>query len=162
MKTIIVCRHAKSSWDVIGMKDFDRTLNDRGNKDAPMMGMRLQQRQLKIDTILSSTANRAAQTAQHLAAAILLDGNKMQYKSSLYHASADSITNHILCIDNAVDTAIIVCHNPGITHWANEQTGFLMDNMPTCGMIAFTINTSDWTSFESAKKKLLFFDYPKK
>jgi phosphohistidine phosphatase len=37
MKYLLLVRHAKSSWDDFSIKDFDRPLNDRGKKDAPMM-----------------------------------------------------------------------------------------------------------------------------
>ena len=37
MKTLLVIRHAKSSWDITTLNDFDRSLNERGKKDAPVM-----------------------------------------------------------------------------------------------------------------------------
>ncbi|WP_146066749.1 SixA phosphatase family protein [Candidatus Venteria ishoeyi] len=49
MKTLILLRHAKSSWDHPGLSDFERPLNARGLKNAPKMGRRLAQRQLPIE-----------------------------------------------------------------------------------------------------------------
>lgn len=37
-RTLILVRHAKSSWDGIGLPDMERALADRGKRDAPMMG----------------------------------------------------------------------------------------------------------------------------
>ena len=55
IKTLLLIRHAKSSWDNIEVSDFDRTLNDRGKKDAPAMAKRLINRNIPIDAIISST-----------------------------------------------------------------------------------------------------------
>jgi phosphohistidine phosphatase len=161
MKTIIVTRHAKSSWDNILQKDVDRVLNTRGQHDAPLMGNKLQQRNISVDVLISSNAARAVQTAKLIAPQINYPLQQITYEPKLYHASADTITDHIVCIDDAINTAMIVCHNPGITNWANEQVGYLIDNMPTCGMIAFTISETSWANFITAPKQLLFIDFPK-
>ena len=63
MKTIILVRHAKSSWDDFTIPDFDRPLNDRGKRDAPVMAARLKEHGLSPDLLLSSPARRAAQVS---------------------------------------------------------------------------------------------------
>ena len=74
MKTLILVRHAKSSWDDSALPDKDRPLGDRGKRDAPKMGKRLAKRDVKPDLILSSPARRALTTGgdhrreDHLAA----------------------------------------------------------------------------------------------
>ena len=67
MKTLILIRHAKSSWDAPGMSDSERPLNERGKKDAPEMAKRLRKRGLKIDAFVSSPAERALRTARYFA-----------------------------------------------------------------------------------------------
>jgi phosphohistidine phosphatase len=64
MKTLFLIRHAKSSWDDIALPDKDRSLNDRGRRDAPKMGKRLAKRNVTPDLILSSPARRALTTAE--------------------------------------------------------------------------------------------------
>jgi phosphohistidine phosphatase len=56
MKTLLLIRHAKSSWNEPGLSDFERPLNDRGKKDAPEMAERLKEKGLKIDLIVSTKA----------------------------------------------------------------------------------------------------------
>ncbi|HEY0731207.1 MAG TPA: histidine phosphatase family protein, partial [Chitinophagaceae bacterium] len=56
MKTVILVRHAKSSWDNIGEADIDRPLNERGKKDAPEMAKRLKKRDLEVDVFITSHA----------------------------------------------------------------------------------------------------------
>ena len=64
MKHLLLVRHAKSSWDDFSIKDFDRPLNERGKKDAPMMAKRLLKRDIMIDAFISSPAKRARKTAE--------------------------------------------------------------------------------------------------
>src|SRR4051794_9695084 len=67
MKTLILVRHAKSSWDQPGVSDIDRPLNERGKSDAPQMAKRLKERNIKIDLFISSPAKRAKKTAKYFA-----------------------------------------------------------------------------------------------
>ena len=62
MKTLLLMRHAKSSWDNPGLRDFDRPLNERGLKAAPLMGRYLRAQGIAPDLIVSSPAQRAQQT----------------------------------------------------------------------------------------------------
>jgi phosphohistidine phosphatase len=64
MKTVLIVRHAKSSWSNVDLVDFDRPLNERGKKDAPMMAERMIQKKIKLDAIISSPARRARKTAE--------------------------------------------------------------------------------------------------
>jgi phosphohistidine phosphatase len=57
-KTLILVRHAKSDWSIDGQKDYDRTLNARGHRDAPRMGQILANKNLKIDKLITSGAER--------------------------------------------------------------------------------------------------------
>ena len=63
-KILLVVRHAKSSWDIGTLNDFERPLNDRGKKDAPAMAQRLADRKILIDAFVSSPAKRAKKTAE--------------------------------------------------------------------------------------------------
>ena len=63
MKTLLLVRHAKSSWDNFQLADFERPLNDRGKKDAPVMAKKIKERKIKIDRFVSSPAKRAKKTA---------------------------------------------------------------------------------------------------
>ena len=67
MKTLLIVRHAKSSWDSADISDIDRPLNDRGKRDAPAMAQRLIKAGVHIDRFVSSPARRARNTAEHFA-----------------------------------------------------------------------------------------------
>lgn len=161
MKTVIAVRHAKSSWDVIGQKDFDRTLNERGKRDAPEMAQRLKEKGLKIDLFVSSPAKRAKKTATYFADAFKTDKDDIALMDMLYEAPMEAFYEVIRGLNNKHDVVALFAHNPGITAFVNTLTDVHTDNMPTCGMFAVQADTGDWNGFRESSKQFLFFDYPK-
>jgi phosphohistidine phosphatase len=67
MKSVLILRHAKSSWKHPELADHDRPLNRRGKRDAPLMGRLLKKEDLVPEIIISSTATRARSTAEAVA-----------------------------------------------------------------------------------------------
>ena len=161
MKSLILIRHAKSSWDVPGAEDFDRLLSDRGKADAPEMAKRLLKRDIKIDAFISSPAKRAKKTAQLFAQGLKRKKEEIIYIPELYAAPASVFYEVINGIDPALDTVAIFSHNPGITDFAKGLTDTKVDEMPTCSIFAIQIHTDEWVDFQNAGKEFWFFEYPK-
>ena len=161
MKQLLIIRHAKSSWDFSDLNDFDRTLNDRGYKDAPAMAKRFLNKKIAIDAFISSTAKRAFTTAIYFAEAFKHKEKSIVALPELYHAGSSVFYDVINKIDDTLNTVAIFSHNPGITNFINELTATKIDDMPTCAVFAVTIDCKHWCDFESAKKDFWFFDYPK-
>ena len=68
----------------------------------------------------------------------------------------------VAALDNSLNSVAIVAHNPGITNFANELTQEPnLDNLPTCSMFGVQADVDNWSAFGKAKRKFLFFDYPK-
>src|ERR1700712_790747 len=88
-KTLLVIRHAKSSWDIGTLNDFERPLNDRGKKDAPIMAKRLVDKNVPIDAFVSSPAKRAKKTAELFCETYQKTEDDIIYVSMLYHATID-------------------------------------------------------------------------
>ena len=162
MKTLLVVRHAKSSWDIASLNDFDRSLNDRGKKDAPAMAKRLVDKKIPIDAFVSSPAKRAKKTAEFFCAAYKKDKEDIVLISALYHATSENFFEVVEQFNDDYDSVAIFSHNPGITEFVNELVDDVrIDNMPTCGVFAVQIKIKKWKDFTKAKKEFLFFDYPK-
>src|SRR5262245_14167295 len=119
-RTLVMIRHAKSSWANPLQSDFERPLNDRGEHDAPMMGERLKSKGIMHDLIIASTAKRAKQTAKKIAKAIGYDESNIQWQDNLYHCIPVVFEEVIYEINDKVKTVFIVAHNPGITSFVNE------------------------------------------
>jgi len=161
-KVLLVIRHAKSSWEIGTLTDFERPLNDRGTKDAPAMAKRLKDKKIHIDALVSSPAKRAKKTAELFAEVYRRDNDSIILISKLYHADINSFFDVVNNLDDEFGTVALFSHNPGITEFANLLADRVrIDNMPTCGIFAVKINTAKWADFSKAKKEFLFFDYPK-
>ena len=162
MKTVILVRHAKSSWDTGALSDFERPLNDRGKKDAPDMAQRLLTRKIPIDTFIASPAKRAKRTAQLFVKEFNVSEDDIIYKSELYHAPPEAFYEVIDKLEESYRNVAIFSHNPGITAFANSLTDNIeLDNIPTCGVFAVKSDVDKWKDFRKAKKEFWFFDFPK-
>ena len=161
MKSLLLVRHAKSSWDSPSLQDFDRPLNDRGNRDAENMAHRLINRKTDIDVFVTSTAMRALNTAKYFIKAYNAKKEHVIELADLYHASPGVMYNVIRQLSDDFKTAALFSHNPGITEMVNTLEVAKLDNMPTCGVFAVRADVEKWADFKDAPKQFWFFDYPK-
>ena len=162
MKTLLLVRHAKSSWDLATLNDFDRSLNERGKKDAPVMAQRLLDRKIDINTFVSSPAKRAKKTAELFCSIYKKDKEEIIFVPALYHASLNTFFEVVTQLNDDYNCVAIFSHNPVITEFVNQLVeNVTIDNMPTCGVFAVKISITKWKEFSTSKKELIFFDYPK-
>jgi phosphohistidine phosphatase len=161
MKTLILVRHAKSSWDAPTLNDIDRPLNERGKKDAPEMAKRLKELGIDVDVFISSPAKRAKKTATLFVEEFEGDKDDIILVEDLYGATPLAFAAAIAQIDDKYDSAALFSHNPGITEFAATLTNVRVDDMPTCAMFGVQADTEHWADFHQAERKFLFFDYPK-
>ena len=162
MKSLLLIRHAKSSWADFSIKDFDRPLNDRGKKDAPDMAKRLLDKDITIDAFIASPAKRARKTAELFAKEYKAEKSSIIFFDELYLATASLFSHVISKTDDRFNTIAVFSHNEGITDFANSLTDTRIDDIPTCGIFAIKIKTKHWKDFLEAEKEFWFFDSPKK
>ncbi|MDT8306900.1 MAG: histidine phosphatase family protein, partial [Anaerolineae bacterium] len=121
MKTLLILRHAKSSW-AGNLADHERPLNNRGKRDAPRIGDLLRSEELVPDLILTSTAVRARTTASLVAEASGYDGPLQQLRS-FYHGSTGDFVRALRALPDALNRVAVVAHNPGLEELLEELTG---------------------------------------
>ena len=160
-KELLLVRHAKSSWDDPYLDDHDRPLNDRGLRNAPEMGKRIQGSGIRPDASISSTALRAMTTAEILAEQVDFPKDQIQRRKDLYHASASELQEFIAGLDDAIGSAILFGHNPGMTSLVANLYGLPIDNLPTCGVVHLQFNDNTWSAVSSASPARAYFDFPK-
>jgi phosphohistidine phosphatase len=161
MRTLLIIRHAKSSWDNAAISDIDRPLNDRGRNDAPEMARRLIRKGVAIDLFVSSPAKRARQTAEFFIREFGRKDKEIRFIPELYHASIQTFREVVTGLDDEFAAVAIFSHNPGITAFVNMLSSVQLDNMPTCAVFAVTSPAAHWSEFLSAGSEFRFFDYPK-
>ena len=162
MKRLYLVRHAKSSWKNPNLDDFERPLNKRGRKNAPFMGKVLKKLKVAPDLVISSPANRAATTARIIAAAINYPLENIRYSATIYEFSENALNHVVKQIDDSVNKAMVVGHNPAINGLANYIGDQTVGNIPTCGVYGLNLEISSWTQIGAHCGKLEFFEFPKK
>jgi phosphohistidine phosphatase len=161
MKTLLLVRHAKSSWDHADLIDLERPLNERGLQDARVMASRLVKTLLVPDLLLSSPALRARRTAEIFAHAYRRKKKEVQIEPELYQAEPEAFLAVISRLAPGLETVFLFAHNPGITEFANQLTEVQVDDMPTCSYFGIRFPEGPWSSFSSGTKEFLCFDFPK-
>ena len=162
MKTLYLVRHAKSSWDDPSLDDFNRPLNERGERDAPRMGKRLKERDVTVDIMISSPAKRAWNTGLAIAEILEFPSEKIKPERSLYHAGEGAFLAALRAIKDPNDVVMIFGHNPGLTEFANSLFNENIVNIPTTGIVAGQLNIESWNEVSLGCGEMLFFDFPKK
>lgn len=162
MKILTLVRHAKSSWDNTNLSDRDRPLNNRGKRDAPVMGKRILEHGIRPSLIVSSPAVRAWTTANIIARELGYPTEFLQREDGLYLASVDEILDVIVAQDDGFNSLMVVGHNPGMTSFANFLSPGLTHNLPTAGVVSVQIDQDHWSLYERPTTELLVHDYPKR
>ena len=143
MRTLLLLRHAKSSWADVGTRDHERALNARGEATAPRMAELLRDQALIPDLILSSSAVRARRTAEIVAATLGLSEDHLGTSEDLYLASPGTILDVVRGRAGDADKVLVVGHNPGIEDLVEAFVGW-SEVMPTAALAAFRLDIDSW------------------
>jgi phosphohistidine phosphatase len=161
MRTLYLIRHAKSSWDNPGIRDFDRPLNERGLREAPKMADILQEQGLFPDLLVSSPAKRAISTARFFARAFQYTEDKIQQVPEIYEAYPRDILKIISELPNIAHKVLLFGHNPTFTDVANTFSNVWIDNVPTCGIVQIETSAENWNEMYEGNSKVICCYFPK-
>lgn len=148
MKTWIMMRHGKSSWE-LQVSDVDRPLNQRGIHDAHLMGAFLATKKNRVDAAFTSVANRAAHTALIVAKEMKIPYHKLSISNMLYDFSGEDVLEFVRCLPDELNSIITFGHNHACTALAHRLGGFEGDNIPTAGAVLFRFDVSLWASIKT-------------
>jgi phosphohistidine phosphatase len=143
MKTLLLLRHAKSSWKDTSLGDFDRPLNGRGLKAAPQMGKFLRKQKVQPDLVLSSPAERARQTT-----ALVMEAAKLaaplRYDERIYEASTKQLLEVVSQIEESAEVVLLVGHNPGLEQLLEHLTGE-QEALATATLAQISLDVEKWS-----------------
>lgn len=142
MKTLLLMRHAKSSWKDTELSDIDRPLNKRGKKDAPFMGAVLKEKELVPQLILSSTAVRARQTAELVTSACNFTG-EIRYLDSFYLAEPAAYLRGLADVPDELERVMVIGHNPGLEGLLQILSGRI-EALPTSTIAFLSLPVNSW------------------
>lgn len=160
MKTLLLLRHAKSSWEDRSLSDHDRPLNPRGERDAPRMGRLLRDEGSWPDLVLCSTARRARRTARLLLARAdddapdddtPDDATDIRYLSELYLAEPEDYLAAVRRAGGEAKSVLVVGHNPGLEMLLQRLTGE-WHRLPTAALARVELAIDSWGELEDLEE----------
>jgi phosphohistidine phosphatase len=146
MKTVLLMRHAKSSWKDHKLKDIERPLNKRGKKDAPRMGHLIKDKELQPQLILSSPAVRAKQTIE-LFTEKLDHKVKVEYLDAFYLAEPNIYADALRALPDDLERVMLVGHNPGLEGLLQILSG-QVESLPTAAIAYIVLPVSHWSELK--------------
>lgn len=159
-RTLILTRHAKSSWDNPGLSDHARPLNKRGRESAAAIGAWLKEKRWLPDELLSSSSVRTRETWERMG----LDAERQRFTDDLYHASPDRMFRLLSAATG--ETVLMLGHNPGIAGFADAivEQAPLHDRFfdyPTGATTVICFDIDDWRDLNWRSGRVLGFVIPR-
>ncbi|MEA3479029.1 MAG: histidine phosphatase family protein [Bacteroidota bacterium] len=161
MKTLYIVRHAKSSWDYPELMDEERPLLDKGKKRTKKVVDFLLTKGVSLDSVKSSHAVRALETARIIAHAVHFPVDDIIVEKQIYHASAEQLFDQFNDLSDNIQSLMMVGHNPTFTNFANYFLDSGIEWLPTSGIVSISFDTESWVDVMKAKRKTNFVVYPK-
>jgi phosphohistidine phosphatase len=153
VKTLLLLRHAKSSWDDPALADFDRPLNERGKRDAPRVGELLRRQELRPDAVVCSSAKRARKTATKVLKASGFDVEP-EWTDELYHADPETCVRILQCQPDAHACVLLVGHNPTLQDLLARLAGG-DESMPTAALARIELPVESWSDLSLSTRGTL-------
>lgn len=164
MKTLILIRHAKSSWSSGASDDKSRPLNARGVEAASKVGVWLASKGYMPDEVISSSATRCAQTWDNIKTALGTTPNP-RYDDALYHAGPKQMLESLHGANG--DTVVMLGHMPGIGEFARDirrdppphHASF--SEYPTAATTVFQFKAESWAEVQMGTAKSVDYIIPR-
>ena len=155
----MLMRHGKSRWDGSWKTDHERPLAARGMRAAAQMGRFLSDTGHQPTTVVSSIAERAAETARLAAESGQWDC-EVVLDPRLYGGGTDAVLEVVRAFDPTVECALVVGHNPT---WA-ETTSLLLGGaslrFPTAAIACLEVEGA-WKDLRPGHTDLRWFVIPR-
>ncbi len=148
IKTLGLLRHAKSDWDDMSLRDFDRGLNDRGRRGAAVMGGHIRAHGVHWDVLLASPAERVKRT---------LDATRLQvpviWDEHIYLADSDALIDTLRRVEGDPAAVLVAGHNPGLQELIfdlvapeheNALFGAVSEKFPTATFAVLELAIERW------------------
>jgi phosphohistidine phosphatase len=174
MKILGFLRHAKSDWDDLNQRDFDRGLNARGRKGAELIGRHIRNHGVRWDKVIASPAVRVKLTLEGA-----LPEVTPEYDQRLYLASYDTIIETIEAHagngpdedgGGEADAILVVGHNPGLQDVLLELVAPGKENdlfreavvkFPTAAYAVLECDIEHWSQLKRYCAELVHFARPR-
>ena len=168
MKRLGLLRHAKSEWDDMVKRDFDRGLNARGRRGAALMGEHVVAEDIPWEAAIASPAVRVRETLQHARL-----GLSPVFDERLYLASPDTIVEVLHGQgdkENEPESVLLIGHNPGLQETILNLVAPARENdlfreavvkFPTASFAVLECAIESWSALKARCATLVHFSRPR-
>ncbi|HST52524.1 MAG TPA: histidine phosphatase family protein [Pyrinomonadaceae bacterium] len=155
----MLLRHAKSSWGDASLADFDRPLNERGLRVAPLVGRFMRKRRLSPDLVVCSPAERTRQTISLVAEAAKLAA-PVRFDERIYEAAPSRLVEVVSQVEEGAGEVLLVGHNPGLEGLLELLTGEPR-HLPTAALVRVVLDVEKWSRLREGAGHVELFVRPK-
>ena len=170
MLSLLLLRHAKSSWDDSVLDDFDRPLNARGLKAAPLVGRWMSDNGLAPDLIICSGARRTRETLG-LILPFQRGDQDIHIEDGIYGADgAHDLLGRVHSLGKGPAQVMIIGHNPALQELVLTLCGSgdaddlkqIALKYPTASLAEIQFSVTDWSKVSEGGGALVTFVMPKR
>jgi phosphohistidine phosphatase len=168
MRTLMLMRHAKSSWDQPALADADRPLDSRGQAAAPLIARHIKAQKWRPDLVLCSHAERVRETWQ-LMTPILGRSIECRTLRTIYLGAPSRLLEALRGAADEVETLMLIGHNPGLGRLAVGLCGAgprkalarMQAKFPTATLAVIGFDVDHWSEIAPGIGRLEAFVRPK-
>jgi phosphohistidine phosphatase len=168
MRTLILMRHAKSSWDQAKLEDLDRPLAPRGRDAVPLIAGFIKESKWQPDLVLCSPAARVRETWQLMTPVL---GRAVDCKTlrTIYPGAPSRLLEALRRAADEVETVMLIGHNPGLGRLAAGLCGSgpkkplerMRSKFPTAALAVIEFDVDRWDQLAPGAGRLRAFVRPK-
>jgi len=160
MKQLTVIRHGAAGAPQGKKTDFERTLNELGLQEANNIAHQLKLQNFSFDQLFCSPAQRTLATAQIIHATLKPNSRPLLADQALYNFDLEPLYRFIEMIDDNIQHAVIVAHNPGLSYLVNDLLREPVRGMSTCTAVQMQLNIEQWVDIQSLCANLISINTP--
>lgn len=153
-RTLLLLRHAKSSWKNRALADVDRPLNKRGRRDADAMALRIAAHDGSLETVFASPARRARDTVLRMLLQLPAQETRLVFDNTLYTFDGQTLLEQLKALDDSLREVAIVGHNPALLDAINWLTDTGLDAFPTAACAQLSMPLLHWRDMKPGCAKL--------
>lgn len=165
MKRLGLFRHAKSDWDDLTLRDYDRGLNERGRRGAGLMGQHIREQGIAWDLVLASPAERVRRTLEASGLPF-----PIRWEEHAYLAESGGLIDLLRSVEGDPQNVLLAGHNPGLQQLIfelvapseeNELFADAAEKYPTASFAVLELAIDRWADCAVGCGRLVHFARPR-
>jgi phosphohistidine phosphatase len=151
---LFILRHGKATDEVLG-RDFERSLTDKGIRQAEKIGEWMSNHDLIPDFVLTSPAYRAMMTTEIVTGKLNIEPQKIHIDSQIYEADLATLLMMLANCPPQNRKVLLVGHNPSLEYLVDHlvlksitREAANDDHLSPATLVHLEMN-SDWSQLTS-------------